>query len=193
MFSTLIENLMGLGWALLLSTFAFVVFTLPFVTWVEVSRALLRPLLIRMSPQRRAVQFRLTDVACLLTELSVLGMLTARIVAIPLHLPAAVLFLVLMSVLAVVAWHSAVAWLTRTGVSGLLRRAVFQMFVVPTALFFPVLFLLLAIVAAQLLQRGTELDGRSIASALFLAALGTSLLMSGGRRLAAWVALGART
>lgn len=192
MFSILFENLLALGWAMLLSIAALAIFTAPFVTWVEVSRALLRPLLRRMTHQRGYAQYRVTDLGCLVAEMSVLGMITAQLMALRLNPAAAALLLMLLSILALVGWRCAIDWLGRTGVRDLVRRAVFQLLVVPTALFFPLMFLFLAVLSMHLLRAGQPLNMATLARGLAVAAIGTILLMRLGHRLAVWVALGAR-
>lgn len=191
MFSMMFENLVAMVWALFFSVTAVAVFTFPFVAWVETSRAVLRPLLCRMGPLRSGAQFRVTDLACLLAMMSVLGLLTTQLMATPIAPPAAAFFLAMLVLLGCIAWRCAVAWLTRTRVRGLVRRAVFQLIVVPTALFFPITFVTLSLLGLRLLSAMGHLSTLPLVVALASAALATMLLLGVSRRLAAWVALGA--
>lgn len=188
MFSVLFETVLAFSWALVISVLAVVFLAFPFVVWVEVSRAVLRPIFQRMGPAQARAQFGTTDVACLLAELSAIGVLVAKLAEVRSARPLAVMLLLLAVLLAVTTWRTAMIWLGRTQVHGLARRAIFQLFVVPAALYFPLIFAVLSFVAARVLSSGGAHDSLAILGALLGSGLATGMLMSASQQLAAWVA-----
>ncbi len=188
-FGILRDDLLALSMLFGVGVLVFAGLSIPFMVWVEGSRAVLRPLLSQMPPSRRPIQFGFADVFCLLAELSLFGMLTTRIAAHPPHRRLAVALLVMLSLLTFLSWRCSLSWLTRTNVQGKARRAVFQIFVVPTALFFPFIFLFLFLWCANLLVAGAPHLWDALLPATLIAIIATALLMRSGFWLANWVSL----
>lgn len=163
-----------------------VAITLPCMLWVETIRLVVRPVAARFETTRGRLWFSTTDLVCLVLELSVLGSICAALASLPGGRRLALLALGLMLVGAVGGWLLAIRMLSRSRIERLARRAIFQLIVVPLAVFSPVLFFSLAGLTALLIGTGQPLvsagAGAVVAAAMTLAAIYES------RRAAVWVA-----
>jgi hypothetical protein len=195
MMTALIYGFGALMLAVMLAASVLLALALPFMAWIETSRLVLWPVLKGIGARRQPMQFGLIDLGCLVAELSMVGLMSAQIGADPLNRDLAVFLLLIATVLVLSAWRLSVQWLGRTAVRGIVRRAVFQTFVVPVALFFPLLFGLFcfllsrAFAGAHPLGQVETLDvvlGGGASGLVTLAAMSTS------RRLAQWVAAASR-
>lgn len=193
-FSAFVHGLLGglllLGWAIVVFL-AVSVLALPFMAWVEVSRVMLWPVLARIGTSRQPTQFGVTDLGCLVLEMSLLGAAVAPLAALPRSGPLAILLLLIAIAVILSTWRLSLQWLARTCVRDRFARAVFQLFVVPTALFFPVLFGILSFALGRTFARGNPIQVGEAVAAVSSAALLTMLSMRASRLLAAWVAASA--
>lgn len=163
---------------------------LPLMAWIEASRMLLWPVITKARSTRRPTQFGLVDLSCLLVEMSLLGVLCGRLAVEPAGGPLAILVVLILSAAILSTWRLSVRWLSRTRVRQVVPRAVFQLFVVPTAIFFPILFGSLAAILYRLLpdELFYELETTKTANAVLIAAMATLVSMRATRQLAIWVA-----
>jgi hypothetical protein len=185
--SFVLQNLLALVGLVIAGAGAVTAAALPLIAWVQASRAVLWPVLQKLQPLRRKTQFGLLDVGCLLTELSLVGLVTAPIGYGAINRRLALLWLLLATAAAVTGWRLAVRWLTYSHIVSLPRRIVFQLLVVPTALCFPILFAALAYELAWLLSCPGSLGQIAFVVALLAAALATALVLRASHFLAGWV------
>lgn len=114
------------------------IIVLGMLVWLPTTRWLIGPLLTAAESSDRATTYYAVDFLPLLIQLSVVGMLTSYVVNSPVQHVAAVVLLVLIIFEAFGSWWLAVRCLTLGGVTGLWRRFLFQLLVVPTSVLLPI-------------------------------------------------------